>query len=322
MKKTGPKLILGFLAVLISVLVFNQVRHDRPFDAIASETGISGISVSPSMKTAHILEAQAKSQPPGPDERFYLCLERLIYRNGPDHHFWPAGPEKQLVADYLKKIHGLSLDNVVFARNMLGLGVGGTPEYARDMETMKEADAWGIPYDLVLASSRGDSEQWDMLQGIAINQGLALFNPELARNNYVVLKADLHSQFGDVFKNFNGISIRIIAREVNFLGAPGSAADDYADQIRPALTAADSLHASIYTCDQDRVPMIIPKLISEMAENLGFKLPMPSAPRRPMGPMKPVEVTRIELNGCSHDLDEYKAGMKQKGTTMLHFRVI
>jgi hypothetical protein len=157
----------------------------------------------------------------------------------------------------------------------------------------------------------------DFLKGIFINQGMGLYNKELSENTYVVLKADLHSQFGDVFKNFNGVSIRIIAREVNFLGCPGSDADDYPDRIKPALTAADALAATIYIGDKDKVAMIIPEMFGRMAESLGIDLPMPGAQRKPMGPMKPVNINRIKLKDCSHALEDYQKGMLKSGPTLI-----
>ena len=265
--------------------------------------------------------AQTETGPPEkPDERFYFCLERLLNRYGSLPKRWPEGPDKDVVTTYLREVHLIKLDEAIFGRNFLGLGVGNSPDQAQEENQAGRLDAWGMPYDLIRASSRGEGGKWDILQGLAINQGLGLFNPELEGRAFIVLKADLHSQFGDVFKNFNGVSIRIMAREVNFLGCVGSGAEDYPDRIRPALTAADALRACIYTCDQDKVPLIIPQTFRNLAEALGRTLPTPGAERKPMGPMKPVTITRITLSGCSHDLAEYQKGMLEKGQSWLQAR--
>ena len=255
--------------------------------------------------------------PDKPDERFFFCLERLLNLHGRNPAAWPEGREKEIVFSYLKDVHGVDPAKAVYGRNFLGLGIGQSPDQARHDTSTGLTDAWGMPYDLVMASSRSESNKWDLLRGIAINQGLGLFNPELAENTYVFLKLDLHSQFADVFKNFNGISAKIIAREVNFLGAPGSAGSQYADQIKPALTAADALRASIYVGDKDQVALIIPKVIDDLAQAFGVELPQPASPRRATGPFKQVPVSRVELDNCTHNIDDYYAGMKKMGATML-----
>jgi hypothetical protein len=252
------------------------------------------------------------------DERFFSSLERLMNRYGTDPEKWLAGNDKDTVAGYLRAVHGLEPSEVRFARNLLGLGVNHSPEQAAELQKNGVRDAWGHRYDLVMASSLGTGGKMDMFMGFAINQGVGLFNSQLADRPYVVLKADLHSQFGDVFKNFNGISMRLIAREVNLLGAPGSASEDYSSEIRPALTAADAVKATIYTCQYDKIPLIIPKAFQELAQTFGMRIPeLPVAPRKAMGPMKRVPIDRIILSNCSHDLDEYKAGMKERGQTLL-----
>jgi hypothetical protein len=263
-----------------------------------------------------------KGLPEKADERFYYCLERLLNRYGNLPAHWPEGPDKDVVVTYLREVHLIKVEEAVFGRNFLGLGVGNSPDQAQTEYQAGRLDAWGVPYDLIRASSRGEGGKWDILQGLAINQGLGLFNPELENQAYVFLKADLHSQFGDVFKNFNGVSIRIMAREINFLGCVGSDAADYQDQIRPALTAADALRACIYTCDQDRVTLIDPQTFRNLAEAMGRTLPTPGAQRKPMGPMKPVPVTRITLTDCGHDLEDYQRGMLEQGQSWLKTRLL
>jgi hypothetical protein len=158
----------------------------------------------------------------------------------------------------------------------------------------------------------------DKVFGFAINQGMALFNPQLADHPYLFLKADLHSQFCDVFKNFNGVSIKILAREVNFLGCPGSAGRDYPRDVRPALTAADALQAAIYTCDQDMITQIVAEDLHNMVESFGVDMPFQPAPKRKaMGRLKPVEIKRIDLNNCGHEIGNYTRGMKRRGETLL-----
>ena len=124
--------------------------------------------------------------PDKPDERFYACLERLILKYGNNQKSWPDFREKRIVAEYLKNVHALELKDVIFARNFLGLGIGNSPEEAKNEMNRGQADAWGVPYDLIIASSRGQAGKMDILQGIFINQGLGLYNKELSENTYVV----------------------------------------------------------------------------------------------------------------------------------------
>lgn len=256
--------------------------------------------------------------PEAQDEAFYFCLERLLADFGSDPAKWPDKREKDVVLAYLRDKHGVNIDKAVFGRNFLGLGLGESPEDAARQLKEGRKDAWGAPYDLVLASSGDEGGFWDILSGVAVNQGVALFNQELAKQTFVFLKADLHSRFADVFKNFNGVSAKLIVREINILGAPGSAAPDYLEQIEPALTAADAMRATVYIGRLDQVTLIMPEVFRGLAKKFGVDLPKTAAVRKPAGPMKPVPTKRIVLDGGSHDLEEYKIGMKTHGSSMLN----
>ena len=156
-------------------------------------------------------------------ERFYQCLERLLNGYGHDPAKWPDQVDKITVNLYLKEVLGLTPDQVVFRRNMLGYGVGETKAQARADFEKGRVDAWGVPYDLILASSGSDARVRSIMAGVAITQGFEAYNEELTEKTYILLKADLHSQFGEVFRNFNGRTINIRAREINFMGCPDPA---------------------------------------------------------------------------------------------------
>ena len=249
-------------------------------------------------------------------ERFYQCLERLLNGYGHDPAKWPDQVDKITVNLYLKEVLGLTPDQVVFRRNMLGYGVGETKAQARADFEKGRVDAWGVPYDLILASSGSDARVRSIMAGVAITQGFEAYNEELTEKTYILLKADLHSQFGEVFRNFNGRTINIRAREINFMGCPGSGLDEYSNQIKPALAAAHCLRAAIYIGNQDQVPHI-PRSFGDLVNMMERSDKQSQNPSRSAAIKREVPVVRVFINGCSHAIEGYLAGMRFYGQTML-----
>ena len=141
---------------------------------------------------------------------------------------------------------------------------------------------------------------------------------------FVFLKADLHSLFADVFKNFNGEAVLIMAREVHIIGAPGSAEPAYGEELNPALCAADSLNATVYIGENDPVTTIIPRSFRDkMYSFFGLVLPEIKGRERQsdecLNKNLPA-VKMVHLKTCGHDMLEYYPGMRKYGTTMLKGR--
>lgn len=251
------------------------------------------------------------------DAVFFENLKTLITAAGPNPLNWPRGRAARQVAEYLRREHGVGLNACEFGLNFLGLGVGENPDIALMMRQNGQCDAWGRPYDQILSSSRMRSSLLNKIFSMGINQGVNLFNPRLTQKVYVFVKADLFSQFNDVFKNFNGMNILFICGQVNHIGGPGSRSPDYAAGLAPALTAADALEANIYLGGLDKVTLIDPEAINETARMFKVELPEPKPPRQALGQPKKVPVRVVELAGVDHDLDQYFAGMRRQGESIL-----
>jgi hypothetical protein len=253
--------------------------------------------------------------------RFYGALERLLNAYGEDHSRWPDNADRRVIEAFLKDKDALALNNCVFGWNLLGLGIGETTKDAE--EAMKEGalDAWGRPYSLVLAGSKDVPRMIELLYAYGVNRGVSLFNRDITAKVFVFLKADFHSLFADVFKNFNGASILILAREVHIIGGPGSAERDYREKLQPALCASDTLEATVYIGENDPVTEVVPKTFRDKVQSLfGYVIPR----FRGVDPefdgckhKKPPPVKIIRLKGCSHDIPEYYPHMKVYGRTML-----
>lgn len=261
---------------------------------------------------------EASGLPEREDSRFYLCLERLLNRHGNLPENWPASLERQVVVQYLKEKHGVSTGECRFGRNLLGYGKSESKGRAiKDLQRGR-VDGFGMPYDIILASSRFEARFLDDLASVAINQGWAAYNRELEDSVFVVLKADLHSQFGDVFRNFNGRKIHLLAREINLLGCPGSAAEDYESKLIPALEAADAVRARVFVGAKDQVPQIIPRPLTELLRSAtGLRPHDPGSTGRAVEPPRSFSIEKIVLPDCDHELDSYLLNMSRYGSSLL-----
>lgn len=253
--------------------------------------------------------------------RFYRALERLLDTYSEDHALWPDNQDRRIVEAFLKEKDALTLNNCIFGRNLLGLGIGETSKNAEEALSQRAADAWGQPYSLILAGSKDAPKLFEILFAIGVNRGRPLFNRNICSKVFVFLKVDLHSLFADVFKNFNGESILIMAREVHILGAPGSTESDYDKKLKPALCAADSVCATVYIGEKDPVTAIIPKSFQEKMNSLfGIAIPKFRGRERESyecEDKEPPVVKVFRIKGCGHDIPEYHPWIRKYGTTML-----
>jgi hypothetical protein len=262
---------------------------------------------------------------PGDDRertaRFYDSLERLMSRFGEDHALWPENDDKHVIEKFLNEKDALTLNNCVFGRNLLGLGIGETSKDAEEALEKKAVDAWGNTYSLILAGSKHAPKIFETLYAIGVNRGVPLFNRDISAKVFVFLKADLHSLFADVFKNFNGASVLIRAREIHILGAPGSTETGYAEKIKPALCAADCFNASVYIGENDPVTTIISKSFRDKMHSLfGLVIPRFRGKERESNECEnkePPTVNVLHIKECGHDVPEYYPAMRKRGTTML-----
>jgi hypothetical protein len=252
---------------------------------------------------------------------FYRALERLMDAYGEDHSLWPDNADRRDVEAFLKRKDALTLNNCVFGRNLLGLGIGETSKDAEEELSRGAADAWGNPYSLILAGSREAPKFFEILFAIGVNRGKPFFNRDISTKVFVFLKADLHSLFADVFKNFNGESVLIMAREFHIIGAPGSAERGYDKKLKPALCAAESFYAAVYIGEDDPVTVIIPKSLREKMYSLfGVVLPRFRGAERLSDACENKESPIIHvfhLADCAHDMPQYYPAMRKYGATML-----
>jgi hypothetical protein len=257
--------------------------------------------------------------------RFYDALERLMDRFGEDHARWPDNEDKRLIEEFLNKKDALTLNNCVFGRNLLGLGIGETAKNAE--EALKEgmADAWGNPYSLILTGSKEAPKIFEILYAIGVNRGIPLFNRDISAKVFVFLKADLHSLFADVFKNYNGASVLIMAREIHILGAPGSTETGYDEKLTTALCAADCFEATVYIGENDPVTEIIPRRFRDKVYDLfGFVIPKFRGKERESNECEnkqPPTVQLFRIKDCGHDIPEYHAAMRKYGATLLKRKI-
>ncbi len=252
---------------------------------------------------------------------FYDALERLMERFGEDHACWPDNEDRRLIEAFLTRKDALTLKNCVFGRNLLGLGIGETSKTAEAAFQKGAADAWGNPYSLILTGSQEAPRIFEILYAIGVNRGLPLFNRDISARVFVFLKADLHSLFADLFKNFNGASVLIMAREVNILGAPGSTEAGYAEKLKPALCAADCLDATVYIGENDPVTEIIPKGFRDSL--FGFVIPRFRGKERESPECENKESPAVKvfrLQECGHDIPEYHPAMRKYGATCLKLK--
>lgn len=253
--------------------------------------------------------------------RFYTALEHLIDKFGEDHNRWPDNEDRRRIEKFLNKKDALTLNNCVFGRNLLGLGMGETSKDAEEALRKGVKDAWGHPYSLILAGGKNAPKALEILFAIGINRGHLLFNRDISAKVFVFLKADLHSLFADIFKNFNGGAVLVMAREIHIMGAPGSTEPRYGEMLNPALCAADSLKVTVYIGEDDPVTTLLPKSFKDKMYSLfGVEVPDFKGKERisdDCADKKPPAVKVVNLKACSHDIPEYYPGMRKYGTTML-----
>ncbi|MBN1664275.1 MAG: hypothetical protein JW943_11800 [Deltaproteobacteria bacterium] len=277
----------------------------------------------PSLSAQAAKTARLKKQAAHQEEatRFYQALERLFDRFGEDHALWPDTADRRLIEQFLLKKDALTLNNCIFGRNLLGLGMGETSEDAQEALRKGTTDAWGRPYSLILAGSNKAPKVLEILFGIGVNRGHPTFNRNICEKVFVFLKADLHSLFADIIKNFNGTSVLFLAREIHIIGAPGSTEAGYEEKLAPALCAADSLGATVYIGDDDPVTMIIPRSFKDkMFSFFGMNIPPFKGIERSSdecADKKPPPVKMIHLTDCGHDMSQYYPGIKKFGGTLL-----
>ncbi len=197
--------------------------------------------------------------------------------------------------------------------------MGETTADAEEALSRGAKDAWGNPYTHILAGASRVPKPFQLIFAIAGNRGLPLYNRDISKKVYVILKADLHSQFADIFKNFNGRSVLVMAREVHILGAPASADPSYPEELGPALCAADSLSATVYIGEKDRVPRIMPRAMQDIAFALFGIEPDQAGGNSRAGETCPYKapVKVIRLPACGHEIPEYYHGMSKHGTCQL-----
>lgn len=252
---------------------------------------------------------------------FYSSLERLLAAYGEDQAFWPDSEDRRIVESFLREKDALTLNNCIFGKNLLGLGMG---ESAKDAEKAMRGgavDAWGNPYSLIVAGSRDAPKLFEIMFAIGVNRGAPFFNKDICQKVFVFLKADFHSMFADVFKNFNGDSVLFMAREIHLIGAPGSVEAGYPEKLKPALCAADNLYATIYIGDNDPVTAVIPKSFRDKVYAMfGLVIPKFRGTQRVWDDCRHQEfsvVNVFRLTGCGHDLPEYYPLMQKFGKTHL-----
>jgi len=237
---------------------------------------------------------------------FYKNLEYLLYNYGNDPANWPDSQQKNKVQSFLLLNYRKSLNDVIFGVNLLGYGIHHSPNEAINDQLSGKRDAWNIPYDRIMASSPDGNKFLDVVRAVGNNLEVDFYNPEIKEKLFVFLKADLHSQFSDVFRNFNGKEFTIVAREINIMGALGSAHRSYLDDIGSALGAAHSVRTRIWVGKKDYITLMTPSNVSTIQEKnlLGLKWTLKFGPENTS---KGTE--RLFLKDSGHLLNEYNKGM-------------
>lgn len=239
-------------------------------------------------------------------EDFYKDLEYLLYNYGNDAGQWPECEQKQKVEYYIRVNFKVGLNETIFGENLLGYGVFHSPEDARIDQLKGGEDAWGKPYDRIVASSPDGNRLLDAVRSAGNNLGVDFYNREIKNKLFIFLKADLHSQFSDVFRNFNGKELRIVAREINIMGAPGSAHKNYLDDISPALEAGHNTRAKIWVGDKDKITRLPSNVKTTQKEGLlGLKWEFKFGSGGP-------NISKVYLEDVGHVLEDYKKGIQKE----------
>jgi hypothetical protein len=191
---------------------------------------------------------------------FWHDVAHLFYKYGSNPNNWPDGPQKQHVNQYLYLNYGKFANGFEFSENLLVYGVFHSPTDAIHDMADGIQDPWGSPYDRILASSPDGSKVGDVLRAPLINVGIPVYNGDLRGKSIIAIKADIHSQGADVFRQFNGKDFLILAQTVDIMGGPGTkyGANDY----QRAIAASRCDRANIIVGSENIV-----KLPSNVAVN-------------------------------------------------------
>ena len=240
-----------------------------------------------------------------PQERFYSNLEYLLTNYGNDPSKWAECRQNEYVQQYIWLNFQKQLDECVFGNNLLGYGVFHSPEDARHDLLEGEEDAWGKPYDQIVASSPDGNRILDIGRSVANNIGQKSYNPKLENKLYIFLKADLHSQCADVFRNFNGEGFRILAREINFFGAPGSAYSSYMDDVSRSVSTAHAVRARVWVGKNDNITKLPSNVRLTTSDGMiGLKMQFKIGNRNEV-------IEKISLEKVDHELKSYERGVKR-----------
>ncbi len=245
-------------------------------------------------------------------DRFFDDVEHLIANHGTEPSKWPDCAQKNHVRDFLMLNYQRGLEQCEFANNMLGLGVFHGPADAEADQIRGSCDASGIPYDRIVASSPDGNMIRDVVRSIGNNLGQPMYNTDLNNRLIIARKCDVHSQDSDVVRNFNGKSFQILAREVNIMGAPGSAYPGYEDDIAKALVGS-SQRIHVWVGDKDTVTRLPSKMRSASEDGLlGLKVVIPwEVNSRPVD--RPT-ITIIKVD-CNHARQNYQTAMREYAIT-------
>jgi hypothetical protein len=237
-------------------------------------------------------------------EIFYNNLEYLLHNYGDDPSKWAECQEKADVQQYIWLNFQKHLDGCIFGNNLLGYGLFHSPEDASLDQTQGKQDAWGRPYDHIIASSPDGNRILDIGRSVANSIGQKSYNPKLENKLYIFLKADLHSQCADVFRNFNGQGFRILAREINIFGAPGSVYSSYMDDLSRAVSSAHAVRARVWVGKNDNVTKLPSNVrLTTSSGMIGLKMQFKIGNRNEV-------IEKISLEKVGHELKSYERGVR------------
>ena len=216
----------------------------------------------------------ASEQPRG--SAFWCDVEYLFYRYGSNPNNWPDGAQKQHVDQYLYLNYGKPANQFEFVENLLVYGVFHSPNDAASDLAQGMQDAWGNPYDRILASSPDGNKVGDVLRAPLINVGIPLYNADLNGKSVIAIKADIHSQGADAFRQFNGKDFLILADTIDLMGAPGTKYG--VDDMTRAIASSHCERANVFVGDESVVGL--PSNVSIDESGLRAKLFFGASPRR------------------------------------------
>lgn len=245
------------------------------------------------------------------DSEFYHNLEHLLYNYGNDPENWPDCEQKKQLSTYTRINYGKSLNECKFGDNLLVYGISNSPHDAVYDLAHGKYDAWGKPYDLILASSPDGNAFLDWPRAVGNNLGEEFYNKNLMGKLLVFLKGDFHSQGAITMKNYNGIKFTILAREVNIMGDPGSFYKSYIDDISRSLSVAHCMDFRVWVGGKDNLTKIFPNLRTAKERGLSgliFEMKIGDGSTRDR---------RTALKDAGHPLHEYGTGIQGRPVYVL-----